>query len=159
MLQLARRAKLALDGRESCPSVIYCYRPRQSSMNSANAPHRRQFVRAALATAVSYGRILGANDRVRIGAIGTGGRGQYLLSQLKLAEQNDIVACCDVYEPRRLPAPMAFPDHLQAFEREVLIDLLEIARSLGNQMRLASGGDYLDRKSTRLNSSHLGISY
>jgi len=73
-------------------------------MNSSDAPHRRQFVRAALATAASYGRILGANDRVRIGAIGTGGRGQYLLSQLKLAEQNDIVACCDVYEPRRLEA-------------------------------------------------------
>src|ERR1035437_5966757 len=71
-------------------------------MNSSDAPHRRQFVRAALATAASYGRILGANDRVRIGAIGTGGRGQYLLSQLKRAEQNDIVACCDVYEPRRL---------------------------------------------------------
>jgi hypothetical protein len=54
-------------------------------MNSSEAPHRRQFVRAALATAASYGRILGANDRVRVGAIGTGGRGQYLLSQLKLA--------------------------------------------------------------------------
>ena len=66
--------------------------------------HRRQFVQAALATAASYGRILGANDRIRIGAIGTGGRGQYLLSQLKLAEGNEIVACCDVYEPRRLEA-------------------------------------------------------
>src|SRR5664280_2993748 len=84
--------------------LVYCNRLRQSSMNSSDAPHRRQFVRAALATAASYGRILGANDRVRIGAIGTGGRGQYLLSQLKLAEQNEIVACCDVYEPRRLEA-------------------------------------------------------
>src|SRR4051794_26558795 len=65
---------------------------------------RRQFVRAALATAASYGRILGANDRIRVGAIGTGGRCQYLLSQLKLLEQNDIVACCDVYEPRRQQA-------------------------------------------------------
>jgi predicted dehydrogenase len=66
--------------------------------------HRRRFVQAALATAASYGRILGANDRIRIGAIGTGGRCQYLLSQLKLAEGNEIVACCDVYEPRRLEA-------------------------------------------------------
>ncbi|HEY1495062.1 MAG TPA: Gfo/Idh/MocA family oxidoreductase [Candidatus Solibacter sp.] len=67
-------------------------------------PHRRQFVRAALVTAASYGRILGANDRIRMGAIGTGGRCQYLLSQLKLLENNEIVACCDVYEPRRLDA-------------------------------------------------------
>jgi len=72
-------------------------------MENAN-PHRRQFVRAALVTAASYGRILGANDRIRIGAIGTGGRCQYLLSQLKLLENNEIVACCDVYEPRRLDA-------------------------------------------------------
>ena len=55
-------------------------------MSTTNSPHRRQFVQAALATAASYGRIYGANDRIRIGAIGTGGRGQYLLSQLKLAE-------------------------------------------------------------------------
>ena len=60
-------------------------------MSSSDAPYRRQFVRTALATAASYGKILGANDRIRIGAIGTGGRGQYLLSQLKLAEQNEIV--------------------------------------------------------------------
>src|SRR5438046_10736885 len=73
-------------------------------MSSTNPPHRRQFVQAALATAASYSRIYGANERIRIGAIGTGGRGQYLLSQLKLAEQNDIVACCDVFEPRRVEA-------------------------------------------------------
>ena len=49
--------------------------------------NRRRFISGAIATAASYGRILGANDRIRIGAIGTGSRGQYLLSQLnKLAE-------------------------------------------------------------------------
>jgi predicted dehydrogenase len=92
-------------------------------MNSSDAPHRRQFVRTALATAASYGQILGANDRIRIGAIGTGGRGQYLLSQLKLAEQNEIVACCDVYEPRRVEAKSKYgtadaSDHLDY--REIL---------------------------------------
>jgi hypothetical protein len=45
---------------------------------------RRQFIKAAaFATAASYGRIRGANDRIRIGGIGTGGRCQYLLSLLK----------------------------------------------------------------------------
>jgi len=36
---------------------------------------RRQFIRTtALATAASYSRILGANGRVRVAGIGTGGR-------------------------------------------------------------------------------------
>jgi len=66
--------------------------------------HRRQFVRAALVTAASYSRIMGANERIRVGAIGTGGRCQFLLSLLNQLEGNEIVACCDVYEPHRLQA-------------------------------------------------------
>jgi len=66
--------------------------------------NRRRFVGAALATAASYGRILGANDRVRLGAIGTGSRCQYLMSLLNKLGSNDIVAVCDVYEPNRLTA-------------------------------------------------------
>ncbi len=64
--------------------------------------HRRQFLKGALVTAASYGRILGANDRIRIGAIGTGGRCQYLMSLLNQLGGNDILAVCDVYEPHRL---------------------------------------------------------
>ncbi len=42
--------------------------------------NRRTFGKAAVAAAASsYGRILGANDRIRLGAIGTGGRCQYLM--------------------------------------------------------------------------------
>ena len=96
-------------------------------MNSNN-PHRRQFVRAALATAASYGRILGANDRIRLGAIGTGGRCQYLLSQLKLIEQNEIVACCDVYQPRRLEAKAkyAIPDASDCLDFREILDRKDI---------------------------------
>ena len=90
--------------------------------------HRRQFVRAALATAASYGQILGASDRIRIGAIGTGGRGQYLLSQLKLAEENEIVACCDVYEPRRLEAKSKYgtPDASVHVDYREILDRKDI---------------------------------
>jgi hypothetical protein len=42
--------------------------------------NRRIFMRAALATAASYSRIPGANDRIRLGAIVTSERCQYLLS-------------------------------------------------------------------------------
>ena len=103
-------------------------------MSSTTSPHRRQFVQAALATAASYGRIYGANERIRIGAIGTGGRGQYLLGQLKLAEQNEIVACCDVFEPRRIEAKTKYGttdatlhvDHREILDRKD-IDAVVIA--------------------------------
>ncbi len=66
-----------------------------------DSSHRRVFLGTALATAASYSRILGANDRVRVGAIGTGQRCQYLLSILNKLGGNDVVAICDVYEPHR----------------------------------------------------------
>ena len=86
---------------------------------------RRQFIRsAALATAASYGRILGANDRIRIGGIGTGGRCQYLLDCLNKIGGNQVVAVCDVYEPhlqeaRERVAPQAreFADYRKLLEQ------------------------------------------
>ena len=87
--------------------------------------HRRQFVRAALVTAASYGRILGANDRIRIGAIGTGQRGQTLLGLLNRIGSNEIVALCDVYKPhlattRAAHAPNAqeYVDHRELLDRK-----------------------------------------
>ena len=70
--------------------------------------NRRRFLGAALATAASYRRVLGANDRLRFGAIGNGERGQYLLGNVAHLENNDIVAFCDVYEPHRLKAKSRF---------------------------------------------------
>ncbi len=71
---------------------------------STHSPNRRRFLGAAIATAASYGRILGANDRIRVGGIGTGSRGQYLLSNVAQIDGAEIVALCDVYEPHRLRA-------------------------------------------------------
>jgi predicted dehydrogenase len=72
-------------------------------------PSRRRFIGAAAAvSAASYGRILGANDRIRVGAVGTGERCQYLLSILNKLGGNEIVAVCDVYEPHRLEAKAKF---------------------------------------------------
>ena len=75
-----------------------------SSASSSRFPNRRLFIGGAIATAASYQRILGASDRIRIGAIGTGGRWSALYDALQKAGGNDIVAVCDVYEPRRLQA-------------------------------------------------------
>jgi predicted dehydrogenase len=89
-------------------------------------PNRRQFLKsAALATtAASYTRILGANDRIRIGGIGTGGRCQYLLSLLNNESGSQIAAICDVYEPhlseareKVAPAARAFADYRKLLEQ------------------------------------------
>lgn len=61
---------------------------------------RRQLLKAAGWTALSYSRVLGANDRIRIGGIGTGGRGSYILNLVKQNDTAEIVALCDVYARR-----------------------------------------------------------
>src|SRR5688572_2669057 len=48
--------------------------------------------------------VLGANDRIRIAVIGTGGRARGLMRQLKELSGQELVAVCDVYEPRMLEA-------------------------------------------------------
>lgn len=89
--------------------------------------NRRKFLAGTIATAASYSRILGANDRIRVGAIGTGGRCQYLLSLLNKVGSNDIVAVCDVYEPRRLEAKAKFaPDARDVADQWELINAKDI---------------------------------
>lgn len=70
-------------------------------------PTRRTFTKtaasAAALTAASYSRALGANDRVRLGFIGVGNRGDQLLDAFLAHKDQDTVALCDVYEPY-LPA-------------------------------------------------------
>lgn len=78
---------------------------------------RRRFLSGAMATAATVAsthRVLGANERIRTGVIGLGGRGSYLLSMaLKRAtEKNDVevVALCDVYQRRLKKAAKKVPD-------------------------------------------------
>ena len=89
---------------------------------------RRQFIKAAaIATAASYGRILGANDRIRIGGIGTGGRGQYVMGKLTKAGGCQIVAVCDVYEPHRQEAlAKASPDAREFTDYRKLLEAPDI---------------------------------
>lgn len=61
---------------------------------------RRTFLQAAGLTALSQRRILGANDRIRLGGIGIGGRGTYVLTLASQAENTQVVALSDVYTPR-----------------------------------------------------------
>jgi Oxidoreductase family, NAD-binding Rossmann fold len=80
-----------------------------------NETSRRVFMGAALGTAASYSRIKGANDRIRLGAIGTGNRCQYLLSLLQNLPGNQLVAICDVYETRRTQARLKFASYANEY--------------------------------------------
>jgi predicted dehydrogenase len=70
---------------------------------------RRTFLATAASGLVLGARLAGssvqgANDRIRIGVIGTGGRARGLMTLLKKIPGNDLLAVCDVYEPRVLEA-------------------------------------------------------
>ena len=64
---------------------------------------RREFTRtlAAVSTtaALSSFRVLGANDRVRLGFIGLGNRGDQVLDAFLKQPDAQVVAICDIYAP------------------------------------------------------------
>lgn len=62
------------------------------------AMHRRTLITAAV-SAASYSRILGANDRIHLGVIGTGNRGGQIWREVLRFEDVQAAAACDVYEP------------------------------------------------------------
>ena len=55
-------------------------------------------------SAVSYGRVIGANDRIRIGVMGCGGRGSWHIGwvQRSSREENvEVMAACDIWKQKR----------------------------------------------------------
>jgi predicted dehydrogenase len=64
---------------------------------------RRSFLKtitgAGLATAASYGRVLGANERVRVASVGLGLIGKRHLLDFLAEPGAQVVALCDVYAP------------------------------------------------------------
>ncbi len=82
--------------------------------------NRRDFIRAATGVTAAIGaagsafarpaakmnaaRVIGANDRINVGVIGTGGRGSYVAGEFAKAGQGDsnaqVLAVCDVYQKR-----------------------------------------------------------
>ena len=73
---------------------------------------RREFLQDAAAVGAgmaAFGgltpaRVLGANDRIRLGVLGTGERGDYVMTVFAANPNVEVVAICDVYEPHRLKA-------------------------------------------------------
>ena len=65
---------------------------------------RRTFLASAALTAASATRAIGANDRIRVAIIGTGGRGRSLMKLLNQIGGIEWIAVCDVYDVRRAEA-------------------------------------------------------
>jgi predicted dehydrogenase len=92
---------------------------------------RRVFITAAsgvaLGTRMAAASIQGANNRVRVAIIGTGGRARSLMNQLKPIAGVEIVGLCDVFEARLLQAAeIAGPAALKTDEYRRIHDNKEI---------------------------------
>jgi predicted dehydrogenase len=92
---------------------------------------RRDFLRGAAQgvaalSAVSYSRVLGANDRVVLGVIGPGDRGQHVMSLFQEAAQVEVAALCDVFSDhidqakKKAPNAKGFSDHRRLLEMKEL---------------------------------------
>jgi predicted dehydrogenase len=94
---------------------------------------RRTLIGASgMATAASYSRILGANDRVEMGLIGCGNRGTYVMSLFQKEPGVHVAALCDVYGARiesareKAPGARGFADHRKLLESKD-IDVVLVA--------------------------------
>ncbi len=91
------------------------------STKSESVVPRREFLKRSIAAVgvvgaaatlarAKPGRVLGANDRIRVGIIGCGGLGQahHIPAMLRLSQDPkinvELAAVCDIYEPRKQKA-------------------------------------------------------
>ena len=122
---------------------------------------RRGFLKqAVLGTAAflayPHSSVLGANDRVRVGMIGVGNRGQDLLEEVLNVPNIQLVAMADVYSRRRdaakkkVPGIQTFDDHRRLLDLKD-IDAVIVASPLHTHARhfldtLSSGKDLYSEK-------------
>ncbi len=83
---------------------------------------RRDMFKSAAFGALSYSRILGANDRIGLGLIGAGGRGKAVMGFFLRHPEIELRAVCDVYGTRcdevlaKASGANAFPHHENLLE-------------------------------------------
>ena len=88
---------------------------------------RRTVLRtAAVTTAASYSRILGANERVRLGLIGAGGRGRGVLGTFVKTDQVEVPGICDVWPERSELAKKIAPNAQTFTDHRALLDNTKI---------------------------------
>jgi predicted dehydrogenase len=92
---------------------------------------RRQFMKKTAAGAAVFlayppARVLGANDRVRVGMIGVGARGQDLLKQVLDVPNAQLVAIADIYSRRRGEARQMAPGIQTLDDHRRLLDMKDL---------------------------------
>src|SRR6266568_7517921 len=102
--------------------------PRGGEMNDQT---RRTFLKqAAIGTAavLAYptSSVLGANDRIRVGMIGVGDRGNDLLGQIRSVHDVEVVAMADVYSRRREEAKRQVPGIHTFDDHRRLLDMKDV---------------------------------
>src|ERR1035438_3368539 len=111
-----------------------------------NDQTRRAFLKqAAMGTAavLAYpaSHVLGANDRVRVGMIGVGDRGNDLLGQIRSVHGVEMVAMADVYSRRRDQAKGKVPGIQTVDDHRRLLDMKDIdAVIVASPLDRKSGG-------------------
>ena len=84
---------------------------------------RRTLLAGGAFTAASYSRILGANNRATVGAIGVGDRGRHVMGLFQRTERVEVAAVCDVYAQQidlalqQAPGAKSYSDHRKLLEQ------------------------------------------
>jgi len=88
---------------------------------------RRGFLRgASVATALSYSRAMGANDKIRLGVIGIGDRGSGDMGNFLRNPDVQVVALCDLYDAHLNRAKQRAPDAKTFSDHRALLDSKDI---------------------------------
>ncbi|MBY0373324.1 MAG: Gfo/Idh/MocA family oxidoreductase [Bryobacteraceae bacterium] len=98
----------------------------QSTMLTRRGALRAAGQGAVAMTALSYSKILGANERVNLGLIGSGDRGQGVMGAFQRTNIVDVKAVCDVFAEKidqaqqKAPGAKGFADHRKLLEMKEL---------------------------------------
>ena len=95
-------------------------------MSEPNVARRTFLGGVTAATALSYSRVYGANERLQLGLIGCGDRGRYDMQNFVKANAVDVVALCDIW-PDRIDMAKKIAPNAKAFgDHRKLLDIKEI---------------------------------
>lgn len=85
---------------------------------------RRNFISLAsgIAGTLAASRVLGANDRIRIGIIGVGDRGMQIVREAAECPNTEIAGICDIYTKRLESAGIAFPGTRKFYDHHRMLE-------------------------------------